>query len=271
VRNAARVQWGATGDLVTLDSGNALHRLEVTGDALQVTTLRFDGAELVNFAINAADDVMVNLRQDISTIIRVYPRTGAPVFISARYQTCVFPGPAGSRDFYLALGGGDAKTVDRVRWQENGTYAEPTNVWRVGRDDWDNCGVIYRDPSQLIVQSASFLPEVLQVPDASGTAQVLGVRMKTARSGAFFNWGQDSEGLAFVTRTHLPDLIPVELLKAAPYRLGKVDVSPLGEVTFAATRMSDGVRVLGTLRAGTLTLQELAQPQLEITTLVRIH
>jgi dipeptidyl aminopeptidase/acylaminoacyl peptidase len=268
VRNAARVQWGSTGDLVTLDSGNALHRLEATDDTLQLTTLRFDGAELVNFAVNAADDVMVNLRQDNGTIIRVYPRTGAPLFITARNQSCVFPGLVGSRDYYLALGWSDRTTVDRVVGREDGTYADPANVWMEGASVWDNCGVVYRDSSRLIVRASTRL---LEVVNPSGTPRVLSVQAKVARGGAFFNWGQDSEGRAFVTRYDLPELTPVELLTAAPYRLGKVDVSPTGEVSFVATRLSDGVRVVGTLRNGTLNVSELTQSQPEIVTLVRIN
>jgi hypothetical protein len=211
---------------------------------------------------------MVNLRQDNGTLVRVYPRTGTPLFITARNQSCVYPGLAGSRDFYLALGWSDRTTVDRVAGREDGTYAEPTNVWMEGPSVWDNCGVVYRDPSRLIVRASTRL---LEVANPSGTPRVLSVQMKVARGGALFNWGQDSEGLAFVTRYDLPDLVPVELLKAAPYRLGKVDVSATGEVTFTATRLSDGIRVIGTVRSGTLTVEELTQSQPEIVTLVRIN
>jgi len=268
IRNAARVQWGPTGDVVTIDSRNVLHRLEAAGDSLRMTTLRFDGAELVNYAVNAADDVMVNLRQDNGTIIRVYPRSGSPVFITARNESCVFPGLVGSRDFYLALGWSDRTTVDRVVGREDGTYAEPVNVWADGASVWDDCGVVYRDQSRLIVKASTRL---LEVVNPSGTPRVLSVSMKVARGGAFFDWGQDSEGRAYVTRYDLPGLTPVELLTAAPYRLGKVDVGSTGEVTFTATRLSDGARVVGTLRNGTLTVSELAQSQPEIVTLVRIN
>jgi hypothetical protein len=74
-----------------------------------------------------------------------------------------------------------------------------------------------------------------------------------------------------VTRYELPELTPVALLAAAPYRLGKVDVSPTGEVSFVATRLSDGARVVGTLRGGKLEVSELTQSQPEIVTLVRIN
>ncbi len=268
IRKSARVQWGATGDIVTLDSGNALHRIEASGEDMQVTTIRFDGAELVNFAVNAADDVMVNLRQDNGTIIRVYPRTGSPVFITARNQSCVFPGLTGTRDFYLSLGWSDRTTVDRVMGREDGTYAEPVNVWSQGASVWDDCGVIYRDNSRLILRAST---QLLEVVNPSGTPRTLSVQMKVARGGAFFNWGQDSEGRAFVTRYDLPDLTPVELMKAEPYRLGNVDVSASGEVTFVATRLADGSRVLGTLRNGNLSVEELTQSQPQITTLVRIN
>ena len=100
---------------------------------------------------------------------------------------------------------------------------------------------------------------------------MLNVSMKVARGGAFFDWGQDAQGRAYVTRYDLPDLTPVELLKAEPYRLGKVDVSATGEVTFFATRLSDGVRVVGTIRNGTLSVSELPQSQRELVTLVRIN
>jgi len=265
---AARVQWGATGDVVTLDSRNVLHRLEAAGDTLQMTTLRFDGAELVNFAVNAADDVMVNLRQDNGTIIRVHPQSGSPVFITARNESCVFPGLVGSRDFYLALGWSDRTTVDHVVGREDGTYSEPVNVWTAGASVWDDCGVVYRDQSRLVVRASTRL---LEVVNPSGSPRELSVSMKVARGGAFFDWGQDAEGRAYVTRYDLPDLVPVELLKAAPYRLGKVDVSPTGEVTFVATRLSDGVRVVGTLQNGTLSVSELTQSQPELVTLVRIN
>jgi len=268
IRKVARVQWGATGDIVTLDSGNTLHRIGAAGDALQMTTQGFDGAELVNFAVNAADDVMVNLRQDNGTVIRVHPRTGSPLFITARNQSCVYPGLTGSRDFYLALGWSDRTTVDHVVGRADGTYAEPVNVWTQGASVWDDCGIIYRDASRLIVRAST---QLLEVANPSGTPRVLSVQLKVARGGAFFNWGQDSEGRAFVTRYELPGLVPVELLTAAPYRLGKVDVSPSGEVTFLATRLSDGIRVIGTLRNSTLTVEELTQAQPELTTLVRIN
>jgi hypothetical protein len=264
----ARVQWGSTGDIVTLDSRNTLHRLEAAGDTLQMTTLRFDGAELVNFAVNAADDVMVNLRQDNGTIIRVYPRSGTPLFITARNETCVFPGLVGSRDFHLALGWSDRTTVDQVVGREDGTYSEPVNVWAAGPSVWDDCGVVYRDQSRLIVRASTRL---LELVNPSGTPRVLSAPMRVARGGAFFDWGQDAEGRAYVTRYDLPDLVPVELLKAAPYRLGKVDVSPTGEVTFVATRLSDGVRVVGTHQNGTLSISELTQSQPELVTLVRIN
>ncbi len=266
--NVARVQWGPTGDIVTIDSRNVLHRIEAAGDSLRMTTLRFDGAELVNYAVNAADDVMVNLRQDNGTIIRVYPRTGTPVFVTAQRETCVFPGLVGSRDFYLALGWADKTTVDRVMGREDGTYAEPVNVWASGASVWNDCGVVYRDQSRLIVRASTRL---LEVVNPSKTPRELSVSAKVARGGAFFDWGQDSQGRAYVTRYDLPDLTPVELLKAAPYRLGKVDVGSTGEVTFTATRLADGVRVMGTIRNGTLTVSELAQSQPEITTLVRIN
>lgn len=268
VNKAARVQWGATGDIVTVDSRNVLHRLEAAGDTLQMTTLRFDGAELVNFAVNAADDVMVNLRQDNGGLVRVYPRSGTPLFITAKNESCVFPGPVGSRDYYLALGWSDKTTVDHVVGREDGTYSEPVNVWEEGASVWDDCGVVYRDQSRLIVRASTRL---LELVNPSGTPRVLSVPMKVARGGAFFDWGQDSEGRAFVTRYDLPDLAPVELLTAAPYRFGTVDVSPTGEVTFVATRLSDGVRVVGTLQDGSLTVSELTQSQPEIVTLVRIN
>ncbi|HYO55469.1 hypothetical protein [Archangium sp.] len=267
-RKATRVQWGATGDIVTLDSRNVLHRLEASADTLQMTMLRFDGAELVNFAVNAADDVMVNLRQDNGTLIRIYPRSGAPLFVTASNQSCVFPGLEGSRDYHLALGWSDKTTVARVVGREAGTYSEPANVWTEGPSVWDDCGVVYRDQSRLIVRASTRL---LELVNPSGTPRVLSVPMRVARGGAFFDWGQDSQGRAFVTRYDLPDLVPVELLAAAPYRLGKVDVSPTGEVTFVATRLSDGVRVVGTLRNGSLTVSELTQSQPEIITLVRIN
>jgi hypothetical protein len=267
-RNADRVQWGSTGDVVVIDSGNTLHRLEAAADTLQLTTLRFDGAELVNFAVNAADDVMVNLRQDNGTVIRVYPKSGAPVFVTARNQSCVYPGPVGSRDYYLALGWSDKSTVDRVAGGETGTYAEPVNVWSTGPSVWDNCGIVYRSPDRLIVKASTRL---LEVVNPAGSPRVLSVQMKVARGGALFDWGQDSEGRAFVTRYELPELTPVALLAAAPYRLGKVDVSPTGEVSFVATRLSDGARVVGTLRSGKLEVSELTQSQPEIVTLVRIN
>jgi hypothetical protein len=266
--NVARVQWGATGDIVTLDSRNVLHRLEAVGDTLQMTTLRFDGAELVNFAVNSAEDVMVNLRQDNGTIVRVYPRSGAPLFVTANRESCVFPGPVGSRDFYLGLGWSDRTTADRVVGREDGTYSEPANVWAAGSSVWNDCGVIYRDQSRLIVRAST---QLLELVNPSGTPRVLSVPMQVARGGAFFDWGQDSQGRAFVTRYDLPDLAPVELLKAAPYRLGKVDVGPTGEVSFVATRLADGVRVVGTIRDGTLSVSDLAQSQPEIVTLVRIN
>jgi hypothetical protein len=268
VRKVDRVQWGTTGDLVTFDSGNVLHRLEATADSLQLTTLRFDGAELVNFAVNAVDDVMVNLRQDNGTVIRVYPRSGAPLFITARNESCVYPGPAGSRDYYLALGWSDRTTVDRVVGRADGSYAEPANLWTQGPSVWDDCGVVFRDTSRLLVRASTRL---LELVNPSGTPRELSVPMKVARGGALFNWGQDSEGRAFVTRYELPELTPVQLLEAAPYRLGKVDVSPSGEVTFVATRLADGARVVGTLRSGTLTVAELASSQPELVTLVRIN
>jgi hypothetical protein len=268
VNNAARVQWGATGDIVTLASGNELHRLEATADTLQLTTLRFDGAELVNFAVNAADDVMVNLRQDNGTLVRIYRQGGPPLFITARNESCVFPGPVGSRDFYLALGWSDRTTVDHLEGRADGTYSGLANVWTQGPSVWNDCGVVYRDQSSLIVRAATSL---LELVGPSGTPRVLSVPVKVARGRALFNWGQDSEGLAFVTRYELPELTPVALLTAAPYRLGKVDVSPTGEVTFTATRLADGVRVVGTLQGGTLTVTELTQSQPEIVTLVRIN
>ncbi|HZH77298.1 MAG TPA: hypothetical protein VEY88_14810 [Archangium sp.] len=268
IRNVARVQWGPTGDVVTIDSRMVLHRIEAAGDTLQMTTLRFDGAELVNYAVNAADDVMVNLRQDNGTIIRVYPRSGPPVFVTASNQSCVFPGLVGSRDFYLGLGWSNQTTVSRVMGREDGTYAEPVNVWTDGASVWDDCGVVYRDPSRLIVKASTRL---LEVVNPAGTPRVLNVSMKVARGGAFFDWGQDAQGRAYVTRYDLPDLTPVELLKAEPYRLGKVDVSATGEVTFFATRLSDGVRVVGTIRNGTLSVSELPQSQPELVTLVRIN
>jgi len=268
IRNVARVQWGPTGDVVTIDSRMVLHRIEAAGDTLQMTTLRFDGAELVNYAVNAADDVMVNLRQDNGTIIRVYPRSGPPVFVTASNQSCVFPGLVGSRDFYLGLGWSNQTTVSRVMGREDGTYAEPVNVWTDGASVWDDCGVVYRDPSRLIVKASTRL---LEVVNPAGTPRVLNVSMKVARGGAFFDWGQDAQGRAYVTRYDLPDLSPVELLKAEPYRLGMVDVSATGEVTFFATRLSDGVRVVGTIRNGTLSVSELPQSQRELVTLVRIN
>jgi hypothetical protein len=267
-RGADRVQWGSTGDTVVIDSGNALHRLDATANTLQLTTLRFDGAELVNFAVNAADDVMVNLRQDNGTVIRVYPKNGAPVFVTARNQSCVYPGPVGSRDYYLALGWSDKSSVDRVVGSETGTYSEPASVWTTGPSVWDNCGVVYRSQDRLIVRASTNL---LEVVNPSGTPRVLPVQMKVARGGALFNWGQDSEGRAFVTRYDLPALTPVALLAASPYRLGKVDVSPTGEVSFTATRLSDGARVVGSIRSGKLEVSELTQSQPEIVTLVRIN
>lgn len=268
INNAARVQWGGSGNIVTLDDGKRLHRIDASAEPLQLTTLGFDSAELVNFAVNAADDVMVNLRQDNGTVIRVYPRGGPPQFITARNQSCVFPGLVGSRDYYLALGWSDKSTVDHVVGLPEGTYSAPTNVWTSGSSVWNDCGVVYRDQSRLIVLAANRL---LELVNPSGTPRVLSVPMKVARGGSFFDWGQDSEGLAFVTRYDLPELTPVELLEAAPYRLGKVDVSPSGEVSFVATRLSDGVRVVGTLRGGSFSASELAQSQPEIISLVRIN
>ncbi|MFL5355770.1 hypothetical protein [Archangium sp.] len=268
LNNSARVQWGDSGNLLTLDGGNSVYRIDASTEPLQLTTLGFDGAELVNFAVNAVDDVMVTLRQDNGTVIRVYPRSGAPQFITARNETCVLPGLAGSRDYYLALGWSDKSTVDHVMGLADGTYSAPTNVWTSGPSVWNDCGVVYRDQSRLIVLASTTL---LELVNPSGTPRVLSVPMKVARGGSFFNWGQDSDGFAFVTRYDLPDLAPVELLKAAPYRLGKVDVSPSGEVTFVATRLSDGLRVVGTLRGGTLSVSELTQSQPEILTLVRIN
>ncbi|HYO68416.1 MAG TPA: hypothetical protein VEU33_20275 [Archangium sp.] len=268
LNNTAPVQWGGSGDILTLDGRTVLHRIDARTDSLQLTTLRFDGAELMSFAMNAADDVMVNLRQDNGSIVRVHPLSGNPLFITARSETCVFPGLAGSRDFYLGLGWSDRTTVEHVVGRADGTYSAPTNVWSSGPSVWNDCGIVYRDQSRLIVLASLSL---LEVVNPSGTPRVLSVPMKVARGGSLFNWGQDAEGLAFVTRYDLPELKPVPLLTAAPYRLGKVDVSPTGEVTFTATRLSDGVRVLGTLRGGKLTVSELTQSQPEIVTLVRIN
>lgn len=268
LNNSARVQWGESGDIVTFDDGRSVHRIDASTEPLQLTTIGFDGAELVNFAVNAADDVLVNLRQDNGTVIRVYPQNGVPQLITARNETCVFPGLIGSLDYYLALGWSDRSTVDHVVGLPDGTFSAPTNVWASGPSVWNDCGVVYRDRSRLIVLASTTL---LELVNPSGTPRVLSVPMKVARGGSFFDWGQDSEGFAFVTRYDLPDLAPVELLKAAPYRFGKVDVSPSGEVTFVATRLSDGVRVMGTLRGSTLSVSEMTSSQPEILTLVRIN
>jgi hypothetical protein len=95
------------------------------------------------------------------TVIRVYPKSGAPVFVTARNQSCVYPGPVGSRDYYLALGWSDKSTVDRVAGGETGTYAEPVNVWSTGPSVWDHCGIVHRSPDRLIVKASTELLEVV--------------------------------------------------------------------------------------------------------------
>jgi hypothetical protein len=268
LNNADRVQWGSTGEVVAIDDGRGLYRLELGSEAVTLTTLPLGGAELVNFAVNAADDVLVNLRQDNGTLVRLHPRSGEPSFVTARNQSCVYPGPVGSRDFYLALGWSNETTVDRLQGRADGTYSSPERVWTQGAAVWNDCGVVYRDESRLLVRAATRL---LELANPSGTPHEPHIEVKAARGGSLFNWGQDSEGRAFVTRYEPPDYGPVELLAAAPYRLGHVGVSPAGEVTFVATRLSDGMRVVGTLRGNALSVAEQPPSQPDILTLVRIR
>jgi hypothetical protein len=266
--NAARVQWDSTGDLVVINAGFALHRIELGASDVTLTTLSFDGAELVNFAVNASGDVMVNLRQDGGSVVRVYPRSGAPVFVSARHTSCVYPGLVGSRDFYVSSGWSDSSTVDRVEARTDGAYATPVRAWEAGAGVWNDCGIVYRSESRLVVRTPG---TVLEVVNPSGTPRELALAFKVARGESLFDWGQDSEGRAFVRRYDLPGYTPVELLTAAPYRLGKVDVSPTGEFTAVATRLSDGVRVVLSIRQGIVSEAELPASQPEIVTLVRIR
>jgi hypothetical protein len=266
---APRVQWDSTGDVVVINSGITLNRLTLGASDVTLTTLAFDGAELVNFAVNAAGDVMVNLRQDGGSVVRVYPRSGAPVFVTARHTSCVFPGLLGSNDFYVSSGFSDASTVDRVEARTDGTYANPARVWETGPGVWDDCEIVYRSESRLLVTPPTSLLELL---NPSGTPRVLSsIGFKVARGNALFDWGQDADGRAFVRRYDLPDYTPVELLTAAPYRLGKVDVSPAGEFTAVATRLSDGAHVVLTIRDGTVSVNDLPASQPEIVTLVRIR
>ncbi|WP_407742328.1 hypothetical protein [Hyalangium sp.] len=267
--NAPRVQWDSTGDVVVINSGLALQRLELGSSDVTLTSLSFDGAELLNFAVNAAGDVMVNLRQDGGSVVRVYPRSGAPVFVTARHTSCVFPGLLGSNDFYVASGFSDASTVDRVEARMDGTYATPVRAWETGPGVWNDCEIVYRSASRLLVTPPTSLLELL---NPSGTPRVLSsVGFKVARGESLFDWGQDSDGRAFVRRYDLPDYTPVELLTAAPYRLGKVDVSPAGEFTAVATRLSDGAHVVLSIKEGTVAVNELPASQPEIITLVRIR
>jgi hypothetical protein len=268
LKNAEQVQWDAAGDVVVIQAGQEIHRLLLGASDVTLTTTSFDGAKLENFAVNAAGDVLVNLSQDGGTVIRVYPRAGAPVFVTARHTSCVYPGPQGSRDFYLGSGWSDGTTADRVEGRTDGTYANPVRVWEAGASVWDDCGIAYRNESRLVVRAAT---QVLELVNPSGTPQVLPLSFKVARGGSLFDWGQDSEGRAFVTRYDLPGYTRVELLAGAPYRFGKVDVSPAGEVTAVATRLSDGVRVVLTIRDGSLSVNELPSSQPEIVTLVRIR
>jgi hypothetical protein len=266
--NADRVQWDTAGDVVVLHDGKDLHRLALGASDVTLTTTSFDGAELQNFAVNATGDVLVNLRQDGGTVVRIHPRTGAPLFVTARPTSCVYPGPLGSRDFYLGTGWSDGTTAHRVQGRADGTFAEPVQVWSDGPSVWDDCGLVYRNASRLVVRAST---RVLELVNPSGTPQVLPLSFKVARGESLFDWGQDSEGRAFVTRYELPGYTRVELLARAPYRLGKVDVSPTGEVSAVATRLSDGVRVVLTLREGGLAVNELPSSQPEIITLVRIR
>lgn len=266
--NSERVQWTSEGDVVVLQAGKELHRLELGASDVTLTTTSFDGAEFVNFAVNASGDVLVNLRQDSGTIIRIYPRAGAPSFVTARSTSCVYPGPWGSRDFYLGSGRADGTSVHRVEGQADGTYANPVQVWQAGASVWNDCGIVYRSESRLVVRAST---RVLELVNPSGTPQVLSLTFKVARGESLFDWGQDSEGRAFVTRYDVPDYTPVEVLSGAPYRLGKVDVSPEGEVSAVATRLSDGARVLLTIGQGSPSVTELPSSQPEIVTLVRIR
>jgi hypothetical protein len=266
--NAERLQWDSSGDVVVLQQHWDLHRIDIGASDVTLTKLSFGGAELLNFAVNAVGDVLVNLRQDGGTVLRVYPRTGSPLFVTARHASCVYPGPLGSRDFYMASGQSNGTNVDRIEGRADGTYASPAPVWQQGPSVWNDCGIVYRSDSRLVVRAAT---AVLEVVNPSGTPAVVPLSFKVARGESLFDWGQDQDGQAFVTRYDLPDYTRVDLLTAAPYRLGKVDVSPAGEVSATATRLSDGARVVLTIRKGSLSVNEVPSSQPEIVTLVRIR
>lgn len=269
LNKAARVHWDASGDELVIDTGSTAVRLSFGATDVTQTTLAFDGAELRNIAVNAEGAVLVNLRQDNGTVVRLYPRNGEPQFITGRPESCVYAGPKGSSDFYLANGWYDASPVDRLEHRSDGTFTPLANVWTGSASVWDSCEVVFRSSDRLIVRASTF--GLLQVVRPEGAPEIASIPGKISNGSALFDYGQDSEGRAFIDRYDLPSFAKTSLLSNEPLRFGTVNVSPSGEVSFIATRLSDGKRVLGTIRDGRLTLTELTVSQPEVTTLIRIR
>lgn len=279
------IQSDASGQTVWIDHNQKISRLDLGDPANPTMTQPLGpGPFGASQAVNADGDDLVSQSSGPNgtpPFTRVARSAGGFFNVSDKGMNCIAAGPpsSGSDFFYLENVGPTTVDNEWVRLVKSpGTF---TRV-KLAAATWADCSAgLARAGGHF------FLSGVLQTPstpganhliDASGgQASLLTVdalHQLTQIAGweqALFVLGTDSTGSGGIVRYDVSAATFATLLPPGAYNVTKMDVSPTGDVTFYGQRASDGAYVLGTVPAGSSTVEVVSTGLPEVVQIQRIN
>lgn len=282
------VQTDASGDLIFVmgdtSGGGVYHtlsRLDMAANPPTETALIADSDAFLayNMIVNGQGDALVGTANNSSgTSLKVYPRTGDVQSVFGRTAGCLSRNVVGDETGFVFEGlnaTGDTG-VYRLDRQADGTYAQSLYAATAALTV-NGCRAFVRTADRVYVHgvapSATFgemvnpsaMPTQRTIPGVPSIADVI------ARGEFLYAYGNDEAGNGQVVKYRLDDGTVTTLLGGGEYRIGKLDVSGSGDVTFSGTRNSDGVPIIGNLTTGATQVQVLTQNAPQVTQIARIN
>jgi len=281
------VQTDASGDLIFVlgdpASGGPYHtlsRLDMAAIPPTETVLigDADAFQAYLMAIGGRGDALVGTANITGgTSLKVYPRTGDVQSLFGRTAGCFSRSLVGDDDNFVFAGldASGQTGVYRLNRQGDGTFALSLYATS-SMVDVHGCKAFVRTADRVFAHGAPPSSSFVELINPAGTPArrlIPGVPTTSElipRAEYIYAFGNDVAGNGTVVKYRISDESVTTLLGGGEYRIGKLDISISGEITFSGTRNSDGIPIIGNLSTGAAQVQVLTQNAPEVIQIARI-